>query len=110
MSIPIGRYKERIEIHSRTLAQDSLGQMVPTYALLYTLWAQYKSTGGNENFEAKEKTALSYVEFNVRYQGITLDATMQVKWNGEFYNITDISMEDFKSYYNLRCVAKDNNA
>lgn len=104
----IGKYKERVEIYTRTLTKDSYGQDVSSYALLYTLWAQYIPTGGSESFEEKEKTAKRYAEFRIRYQGITINETMRLKWNGDWYDIQSIDEVEFRSFYALRCLNKDN--
>jgi len=104
----IGKYKERVEIYTRTQSKDEFGQAVATYSLLYTLWARYLSTGGSEAFETKEKTARNYAEFSVRYQGLTLDATMRLVWKGETFDIQAIEQTEFRNYYTLKCISKDN--
>jgi SPP1 family predicted phage head-tail adaptor len=110
--VAIGQYKERVQIYARTLTKDSLGQQVPSYSLLYTLWAKYIPGGGGESFEANEKTARNYAEFQVRYQGISLNEAQRLVWTNAGttfdFNITSIDMNGFKEYYSIKCLAKDN--
>lgn len=110
--VAIGKYKERVQIYSRTLTKDALGQQVASYSLLYTLWARYIPGGGGESFEAKEKTARNYAEFQVRYQGVSLNEAQRLVWtqNGVSFdfNITSIDQNGFREYYSIKCLAKDN--
>jgi SPP1 family predicted phage head-tail adaptor len=108
MGVAIGKLRERIEIYSYTSVKDAYGQSVPTYSLLYTLWAQFRSLNGSEGFETSEKTARRFIEFKIRPQGITINETMRIKWEDDVYNITSIGKDPYKDYFNIVAVSKDN--
>ena len=108
MGIAIGKYKERITILAPAYLKDGYGQDVVSYATAYTLWARYMPLGGSEPFEAKEKTARRYAEFHIRFQGITIDETYLVQWNGYTFDIVSIDQTEYRTVYKLRCLSKDN--
>ena len=109
MAIVIGRYKERITIQTYTDTKQVNGEVVRSWSTLRTLWAQYKSLGGNETFQSDEKTAQRSAEFWIRYQGNTdINEVMRVSWNNQIFNIVSIEKDEFDDVFKIRCVSKDN--
>ena len=108
MGVSIGKLRERIEIYSLTSTKDAYGQSVPTYSLLYTRWASYKSLNGSEGFESNEKTARRYAEFVIRVLDTTINETMRIVFRSQTFNITSIGEDEYKEYYKIVAVSKDN--
>lgn len=109
MAIVIGRYKERITIQTYTDTKQVNGEVVRSWSTLRTLWAQYKSLGGNETFQSDEKTAQRSAEFWIRYQGNTdINEVMRVSWDNQIFNIVSIEKDEFDDVFKIRCVSKDN--
>ena len=109
MAIVIGRYKERITIQTYTDTKQVNGEVVRSWSTLRTLWAQYKSLGGNETFQSDEKTAQRSAEFWIRYQGNTdINEVMRVSWNNQIFNIVSIDKDEFDNVFKIRCLSKDN--
>lgn len=111
MAISIGRFKERIIIQTYTDAKQANGEVIRSWATLRTLWAQYKSLGGNEAFQSDEKTAQRTAEFWIRYQGNTdINEAMRLIWDNQVFNIISINKNEFDDVFKMRCISKDNNA
>lgn len=109
MAIVIGRYKERITIQTYTDTKQVNGEVVRSWSTLRTLWAQYKSLGGNETFQSDEKTAQRSAEFWIRYQGNTdINEVMRVSWDNQIFNIVSIEKDEFDDVFKIRCLSKDN--
>lgn len=109
MAIVIGRYKERITILTYTDTKQVNGEVVRSWSTLRTLWAQYKSLGGNEAFQSDEKTAQRSAEFWIRYQGNTdINEVMRVSWDNQTFNIVSIEKDEFDDFFKIRCISKDN--
>lgn len=104
----IGKLKERVTIESFSETKDSYGQPIRTWSTIYTLWAQHVPTSGSEVFETDEKTARRFATFRVRYQGLTINETMRLTWNGQTFNIVSIEKAEFNDLFTLRCLGKDN--
>lgn len=108
MGVKIGKLKERIEIWSFSETTNSIGETVRSYTKLYDRWAQFKGLNGSESFETKEKTARSFAEFKIRVQGTTINETMRIRFRSKDYNITSIVEDEYKDYFTILAVAKDN--
>ena len=109
MAIVIGRYKERITIQTYTDTKQVNCEVVRSWSTLRTLWAQYKSLGGNETFQSDEKTAQRSAEFWIRYQGNTdINEVMRVSWDNQIFNIVSIEKDEYDDVFKIRCVSKDN--
>jgi SPP1 family predicted phage head-tail adaptor len=104
----IGKLRERIEIWQYSETKDEYGQPVRSYSKLYDRWASYKSLNGSESFETKEKTARRFAEFKIRVDGTTINETMRIKYEGEFFNITSIGKDEYKTHYTILATSKDN--
>jgi len=108
MGVKIGKLRERIEILSFTETKNSIGETIRSYTKLYDRWAQFKGINGSENFETSEKTARSFAEFKIRVQGTTINETMRIVYKAKTYNITSIVEDEYKEYFTILAVAKDN--
>ena len=108
MAVVIGKLKERIEIYGYVETQNSIGEKVRSYTLLYTRWASYRSLNGSEGFETMEKTARRFAEFKIRAQATPINETMRIVYKGMTFNITSIGEDEFKNYYTIQAISKDN--
>jgi len=108
MGVAIGKLKERIEIYAYSETKNSIGEVVRSFSLLYTRWASYKSLNGSEGFETKEKTARRFAEFKIRPQGTPINETMRIKYKDMWFNITSIGEDEYKDYFTIQAVSKDN--
>jgi SPP1 family predicted phage head-tail adaptor len=108
MGVKIGKLKERIEIWSYGESTNSIGEKVRSFTKLYDRWAQFKGINGSENFETSEKTARRFAEFKIRVQGTTINETMRIVYKSMNYNITSIVEDEYKEYYTILAIAKDN--
>jgi SPP1 family predicted phage head-tail adaptor len=110
MSINFGRYDQEIVIQSYTETKSANGGVVRSYSTYASVWAQVLPKGGNEAQEAKEKTARRICDFNVRKDGLTLNETMRIVWDGETFDITTIDRAGnrLNEYYMIRGLSKDN--
>jgi len=95
-----GLLDKRIVIQSATLAQDTMGQMVPTWSTHATVWADLIPIKGDEVTEANRLT--QKVDFRVRIRYLsTLTIDMRVSYNSAYYDIVSINELGRKDGYEL---------
>ena len=89
----IGKFDRRITIQQTTDIRDEFGAGVPAWSTFATVWANAAPSGGNEKTEGQKITATGIVLFTIRYIA-GIDEKMQIVYNGDTYNITNIDEPD----------------
>jgi len=84
----IGNMDRRIDIQSDTPVQDGVGQPVPSWGAVDTVWAAVKEQG-RESFEADQHHATRTIEFRIRYR-TDLDEKMRIIYPSGGSDIYDI--------------------
>jgi SPP1 family predicted phage head-tail adaptor len=81
----------RISIEVLTSTRGSSGGQNNTWAELAEVWANIDYRGGNEMYEADEKTAINKVKFTIRYLS-TVTETNRVNYESGIYDILHIEV------------------
>ena len=89
----IGKFDRRITIQQTTDIRDEFGAGVPAWSTFATVWANAAPSGGNEKTEGQKITATGVVIFTIRYLS-GVDEKMQILYQGDYYNITNIDEPD----------------
>lgn len=86
----IGRLDRVLEIHSPSLAQDAVGQMVETFALLATVWAAKMDIRPRERLAAQQVLATETTTFRIRHRS---DVTAQCRLvcEGQTYKVEGLA-------------------
>ena len=84
-----GRLNRRCTLQATGTTQDELGQPIPGWADVATLWADIRMKSGLEAIKAGASVSVVQASIRVRYRaGIT--AGMRVVHNLQAYNITAV--------------------
>jgi SPP1 family predicted phage head-tail adaptor len=87
-----GDMDRRVVIQSRTDAIDGLGQPVPTWTTLATVWAALEPGRGREFFAASGIVAETPMMFRIRWR-TDVTTTCRIQYAGATYTID--AVEDF---------------
>jgi SPP1 family predicted phage head-tail adaptor len=100
----IGPMRNRVEIQSRTVAQDSYGQAVPTWTTLATVAAEVLPLSGREMWQAQQARPQVTHKVTIRfYSGLT--AKHRLLFDGATLNIDSVLNPDGrKRFHELICV------
>lgn len=97
---PIGELRQRITIQSADAAQNSSGEMIPSWTDYVTLWARVSPMTGRELLAAEQILA-------------TVSHTIQVRWPGRNFAITAGQRAKFTDplgtvhYFDIQAVVND---
>lgn len=98
----LGDLDRRILIEQYTTAKDAYGQRVQSWTTYRQVWAKIAYEGGQEDFEAEQKSVNRIVKFFVRYDsGIT--EKMRISYGSLYYDINNIEEIGRQKYLVLRC-------
>ena len=91
MSVRIraGQLNKRIELQSRTTADDAYGEAVETFTKLATVWAQVFTMGAKESLNADAERTQGRVIFQIRHR-TDVSAVEQIIWNSGTYDIEGV--------------------
>lgn len=100
-----------VEIQRGTVARNSLGDPVETWATAGTVYATVADVSANEVYRAQEVGAQISTRFTVRYSRLTtrVSATDRIIWRGRIYNITQVREKTGtrNSWMEIDAVARD---
>lgn len=85
-----GKLDRRIVIQSASLAQNSVGEAVETWATWKTVWATVQDLRGREYFQSRAENAEVTTKFTIRHLD-GLKAEMRISYDGDIYDIEHIS-------------------
>ncbi len=91
----IGRLDERIEIQSRSSAENDFGEPIESFSTSSTISAQVIVKSGSEKGEDDKQVSIRNIQFRVRYLS-SLDETDQILYRGKKYDIE--FLEDNRRY------------
>lgn len=88
--VDAGKLRHRVAIERATFAQNSLGENVPTWAILATVWGSVDPLRGREAFMIQQYQADADFRIRIRfYPGITTKD--RLVYNGRVFNIININ-------------------
>jgi SPP1 family predicted phage head-tail adaptor len=77
----IGRLNRRIEIQSQTTAQDSFGQVIQTWALVYTTWASIDVQNSQLVYAPAEFAAKTIIRITFRWtSSVVIKPNMRISY------------------------------
>jgi SPP1 family predicted phage head-tail adaptor len=89
-----GELRQRVEIQRRTDTQDSVGQPIPVWSTVATVWARVEPLSGREFFTGQQLAAETDTRITIRFFS-GLDArTMRAVHEGVNYDIRDVIDEE----------------
>jgi len=98
-----GRLNRRCVIQQPGTVQDELGQPIPGWTDVATVWANIKVEKGMEHIRANADTAVNKVSIRVRYR-TDLTAAMRVQHGTTVYQIKSVLADvDGREYTDLVC-------
>jgi SPP1 family predicted phage head-tail adaptor len=98
MADKAGRLDRVITLQKRTVSQNAFGEKVDTFSDDQDMRAQLVEYGnGDEDYEAKQETAVTELVFRVRYKEKLNEEDYRIKHNGKVFNIKRV-MEDLEGY------------
>lgn len=101
--VQAGKFKHRVTLQAPGTTQDELGQPIPGWTDVATLWADIRMKSGLESIKAGAPVSVAQASIRVRYRaGIT--AGMRVVHNLVAYEIRAV-MPDVggREYVDLAC-------
>lgn len=95
--VEIGDMNERLEFFQKNNGKDALGGNISTEKKVHTCWASVRSQYLND-IRANLGTVLEgTITFIIRYdQSYALTNDLEVKWNGQFYDIVSLNPDTVK--------------
>lgn len=103
---PAGNLDRRITIESETITRDEWGGEVLSWATLASVWAGIDYNTAGETVEAEQQTALSRINFIIRYR-TDLTSRMRVYYNFKYFTITGIKEIGRQVGNVLQCELRD---
>jgi len=99
----IGSLNERIVIQSVSESQSASGYAAPTWGTFATVWANvnFRPGGADERIITDRETAVSPVEFTLRYR-TDITPKMRVSWQSDTFDIVAVMPEPEKDYMTLK--------
>lgn len=99
-----GELDERVVIESESLAQDSVGEVISTWATFATLWAKVRQVSGSERFDGggDQVQALGFWEVTLRYRA-DITTQMRLRWRGRTMNVVQVDPQRSAGKLVLRC-------
>lgn len=115
MYVDPGELDKRIQIiakeDSEKLSYDDDGYPITqTPKIIRSCWASFKRTSGTETVKANADFATMKCRFLVRYTSTEITRKMQVRYNGNDYNIIFVNdYNDKHEYLEIWCELVSNN-
>lgn len=95
-----GRFDRRITIQTYTSTRDNVGGEVRSWTDFCDMWANINPGDGNKNTNADRVESHAPVKFTIRYRS-DITTAMRIKFDNEYYNISDISEIVRRQYLTL---------
>ena len=86
----IGKMDQRIIIQQNTPSRDSVGQDVPSWSELDTVWAQVLPTSGSEGQDMQQELAQQTYKFIIRYRS-DVTPKHRISYENSTYDIEVVS-------------------
>lgn len=99
----IGSLNHRVTVRKPVPARDSVGQPVPAWTPVATLWADILHKNGAETIRADRETTAVQASIRIRYR-VGIDASMQVLHGAKVYRITAVLPDErTRQFVDLAC-------
>lgn len=99
-----GDLDQRVQLQTRSVTQDAVGQDVITWATQATVWAQVQALRGREFFAAAQVQQEQTLKVRIRYRA-GIDATWRLLWRGVAHDITGVVPVGRQEMLELMCLA-----
>lgn len=97
-----GRLNRRCTLQAPGTATDALGQPIPGWTDVATVWGDIRRVSGLEAIKAGAVVSTVQASIRIRYR-TGLDAGMRVKHGSDAYDIRAILPDGKKQYLDLVC-------
>jgi len=84
-----GRLRHRIEIQQDTPVRNDMGEPVPGWATIHTVWASITPVGGQERFSNNKESAEVSHKIKIRYLA-GLSPAMRIKYGTRIFDIQNV--------------------
>lgn len=84
-----GKLNKRIQFQENQPIRNEMGEKVPTWVTVYTVWASIKAIGGQERFSNNKESAEVSHRIKVRYR-TGLSPAMQIRFGSRVFDIQHI--------------------
>ena len=88
--VRIGQLNQRIDIQEDNGIVNSVGQKIPSWTLLTTVWAHVRSLSGNERFAAQQLISEVVYEITIRFRTDLDESHRVVLQDGQLLDIQAI--------------------
>ncbi len=106
-AIDPGTLDRKIVIQTYTVAKDTYGQAVKTWATHTTVQASLQYDTGGEGEEQNERVATSKVRWIIRYKS-TVTEKMRISYGSDYYYIEQVKVLGRLQYMELITEKRDN--
>lgn len=86
----IGQLDRRITIQTSTEARTDLGESIPTWSTLVTVWAAVRHGSGNERMIANKNTVIGDAIFTIRFRE-NITEKLRISWDGMVWDIQHLA-------------------
>jgi SPP1 family predicted phage head-tail adaptor len=104
-----GRLDRRIAIERAEVVDDGYQNRETNWALIATVWAEYRPGKGSERFAAAAQSAMQPVAFWIRWSRSLCDVSPRdrVRFENRIYAITAVTEIGRREGLELMCVTSD---
>lgn len=96
--VDAGTLRHLVDIERYVETQDAVGQPIKDWSNFATVHADVRQLTGREPFMAQERFSEANIMVITRYvpgiTGTNVNTTMRIVWQGDVYNILDVSDVD----------------
>lgn len=89
MTLLAGTLNRRVTIEKRSIVDDPLGGEIVTWALLATLWANFRNLSGTETIKSDAEVGTTKASVRIRYRE-DIDQTCRLLHHGLIYQIESV--------------------
>ena len=98
----IGRLSSHVTLQSPSTKEDEIGQPIPGWADVATVWADIRHQGGLEAIKSGADVSIVRASARIRYRS-DVTAAMRLVFGATVYSITAVLPDQRRKYLDLVC-------
>jgi len=100
-----GPLDKRIIIQQKSVVADGAGQLIETWTVLITIWAQVKPQRGNERFTARQIIGKAVMTFIIRFR-TGINVLNRISYDNQIFDIHDVRVIGRKRMIEIDATAR----
>jgi len=108
LGLDAGQLNRRITISTATKAEDAVGQGIPTWVPLATVWAKYTPVSDGEKVRANEVFSDLMARFIIRYSTVVanVDTKAQITFDGRTFDVSGVKEIERRRWIEITASAR----